>query len=121
MGNKIEFSHRSVLLDECIAGLDIKPDGIYVDGTAGGGGHSFSIAGSLKGGRLICIDQDSSAIEAASNRLAPYGDTVTIVRNNFSALSDVCESLGVDKIDGLLLISSGASALYEKPLSAVSS
>jgi len=103
MGEHIEFSHRSVLLDECIEGLAIRPDGIYVDGTAGGGGHSFSIAGSLKGGRLICIDQDSSAIEAATKRLAPYGDTVTIVRNNFSGLEDVCESLGIKEIDGLLL------------------
>ncbi len=103
MGNTKEFSHRSVLLDECIAGLDIRPDGTYIDGTAGGGGHSFSIAKSLKGGRLICIDQDSSAIEAASKRLELFGDKVTIVRNNFSKVREVCESLGVEKIDGLLL------------------
>lgn len=103
MGNNIEFSHRSVLLDECIAGLNIRPDGIYVDGTAGGGGHSFSIAGGLNGGRLICIDQDSSAIEAATKRLAPYGDTVTVVRNNFSKLHEVLDGLDIEYIDGLLL------------------
>ena len=100
---EINFSHRSVLLDECIEGLDIKPDGVYVDGTAGGGGHSFEIARRLVGGRLICIDQDSAAIEAASKKLAPFSDKVTVVRNNFSNIATVCNELGVDKIDGMLL------------------
>ncbi len=101
--DKINFSHRSVLLDECIKGLSIKPDGVYVDGTAGGGGHSFEIARRLVGGRLICIDQDSAAIEAASAKLAPFSDKVTVVRNNFSNVADVCSELGVKKIDGMLL------------------
>ena len=91
------------MLDECIEGLNIKPDGVYIDGTAGGGGHSFEIARRLVGGRLICIDQDSAAIEAASKRLAPFSDKVTLVRNNFSRVRDVCEELGVDRIDGMLL------------------
>ena len=103
MEKEINFSHRSVLLDECIEGLDIKPDGVYVDGTAGGGGHSFEIARRLVGGRLICIDQDSAAIEAASKKLAPFSDKVTIVRNNFSNVRAVCESLGIEKIDGMLM------------------
>ena len=103
MEKELKFSHRSVLLDECIEGLNIKPDGVYIDGTAGGGGHSFEIARRLVGGRLICIDQDSAAIEAASKKLAPFSDKVTIVRNNFSHVREVCEELGVDKIDGMLL------------------
>ena len=103
MEKELNFSHRSVLLDECMDGLNIKPDGVYIDGTAGGGGHSFEIARRLVGGRLICIDQDSAAIEAASKKLAPFSDKVTIVRNNFSHIADVCEELGVDKIDGILL------------------
>ena len=101
--SEINFSHRSVLLDECIEALNIKPDGIYVDGTAGGGGHSFQIAKRLDKGMLIAIDQDEDAIVAASKRLAPYGDKVRIVRNNFSNLDDVCRELGIEKIDGLLL------------------
>ena len=103
MEKEIKFSHRSVLLDECIEGLDIKPDGVYVDGTAGGGGHSFEIARRLVGGRLICIDQDSAAIEAASKKLAPFSDRVTIVRNNFSNVASVCAELGIEKIDGMLM------------------
>ena len=104
MEKKISFSHRSVLLDECIDGLNIKPDGIYVDGTAGGGGHSLEIAKRLTaGGRLIAIDRDAAAIEAASERLRDYSDRVTFVRNNFSSVKDVCLELGIDKIDGILL------------------
>ena len=104
MAEKINFSHRSVLLDECIEGLNIKPDGIYVDGTAGGGGHSYHIAERLtEGGRLIAIDRDDAAIAAAGERLSPFADRVTIVRNNFSAIADVCAMLGVEKIDGVLL------------------
>jgi len=104
MAQKINFSHRSVLLCECIDALDIKPDGIYVDGTAGGGGHSLEIVKKLTdGGRLIAIDRDDAAIAAATARLADYSDRVTFVRNNFSAVKDVCLELGIDKIDGILL------------------
>ena len=98
-----EFSHYSVLLEESVDGLDIKPDGIYVDGTAGGGGHSYEIAKRLDGGRLIAIDQDEDAIAAVKKRLECLGDRVTVVRNNFSNLSDVCEELGIDRIDGFLI------------------
>ena len=103
MSGEINFSHRSVLLDECIEGLDIKPDGIYIDGTAGGGGHSYEIAKRLSGGRLICIDQDDAAIAAATKRLEEFSDRVTVVKSNFSNVAEVCESLGVERIDGMLL------------------
>ena len=103
MEEKREFSHRSVLLDECIEGLDIKPDGIYVDGTAGGGGHSFEIAKRLTTGKLIAIDQDEAAIKAASERLAPLGERATVVRSNFCEIAKVCRELNIEKIDGLLL------------------
>ena len=100
---EVKFSHVSVLLNECIEGLDIKPDGIYVDGTAGGGGHSFEIASRLDGGRLIAIDRDEAAIEAAGKRLAPLGERAMVVRSNYSEVKSVCETLGIEGIDGLLL------------------
>ena len=103
MSEGIVFSHRSVLLDECIEALNIKKDGIYIDGTAGGGGHSYEIAKRLTTGMLIAVDQDADAIEAAGKRLAPFGERVRIVRDNFSNLASVCASLGISKIDGLLL------------------
>ena len=104
MSAELNFSHKSVLLNECIESLNIKPDGVYVDGTAGGGGHSFEIAKHLgDNGLLIAIDQDEDAIKAASARLACYGSKVKVVRNNFSNLKDVCRELGIEKIDGLLL------------------
>ena len=104
MAEKIIFSHRSVLLDECIESLNIKPDGIYVDGTAGGGGHSLEIVKRLtNGGRLVAIDRDDAAIAAATERLSGYLDRVTFVRNNFSSAADVCRELGIEKIDGILL------------------
>lgn len=104
MEKELVFNHRSVLLDECIEGLAIKPNGIYVDGTAGGGGHSFHIASKLgEGGRLIAIDQDENAIAAAGKRLAPFGDKVTLVRSNFSRVSEVLSELGIEKIDGILM------------------
>ena len=104
MQEKINFSHRSVLLDECIENLNIKPDGIYVDGTAGGGGHSLEIVKRLTaGGRLIAIDRDDAAIAAATQRLDGYLDRVTFVRNNFSSAAEVCLELGIEKIDGILL------------------
>ena len=99
-----EFSHFSVLLGECIENLNIKPDGIYVDGTAGGAGHSSKIAERLgEGGLLIPIDQDEDAIKVITERLAPYGDRVKIVRDNFSNIKQVLDELEIDKIDGLLL------------------
>lgn len=99
----MEFVHKSVLLDETIEGLNIKPDGVYVDGTAGGGGHSFHIAGRLSSeGRLIAIDQDPDAIAAATKRLEQF-DNVTIVRSNFSSIKGVLMSLGIQKVNGVLL------------------
>ena len=98
-----EFSHFSVLLNECIENLNIKPNGIYVDGTAGGAGHSSKIAERLEGGLLIPIDQDEDAIKVVCERLAPYGERVKVVRDNFSNIKSVLESLGIEKIDGLLL------------------
>ena len=81
------------MLPECIEGLNIKPDGIYVDGTTGGGGHSYEIASGLsENGRLICIDQDTDALAAAGERLAPFADRITFVKNNFTNLSEVLES-----------------------------
>ena len=100
---EIEFSHRSVLLAECIEALAIRPDGIYVDGTAGGGGHSAAIASHLESGRLIAIDQDEAAIEAAGKRLAPFGERAVVVRSNFSELERVVNEQGYEQIDGLLL------------------
>ena len=99
-----EFSHYSVLLNECIEGLNIKPDGIYVDGTAGGAGHSSKIAERLgEGGLLIPIDQDEDAIKVITQRLAPFGDRVSVVRDNFSNIKSVLDGLGIERIDGLLL------------------
>jgi len=99
----MEFEHKSVLLDETIEGLNIKPDGIYVDGTAGGGGHSFQIASRLSSeGRLIAIDQDPDAIAAASKRLEQFGNAA-VVRSNFSNIKGVLMSLGISGVDGVLL------------------
>lgn len=100
----MEFKHKSVLLYETVDELNIKPDGIYVDGTLGGGGHSYEIAGRLsEGGRLIGIDQDEDAIKAASKRLELYMDRVTIVRNNYCNMDKVLDELGIDKVDGIML------------------
>ena len=98
-----EFYHVSVLLDECIQALNIKPDGIYVDGTLGGAGHSSQIAARLTTGRLIGIDRDPKALKAAGERLAPYADRVTLVHSNFSQLDEVLENLGIEGVDGILL------------------
>ena len=100
---KIEFSHRSVLLDECLEGLNIKPDGIYVDGTAGGAGHSSEIAKRLDDGRLIAIDQDETAVAVATERLNALNKNTTGVRSNFCELAMVCRELGLEGIDGVLL------------------
>ena len=97
----VSFEHYSVMLNECIEGLNIRPDGLYVDCTAGGGGHSYAIAERLtEGGKLIAIDRDADAIEAVTERLRPFSDRVEIVRNNFSALKDI---LGGRKADGVLI------------------
>ena len=85
----MEFHHLSVLFDECIENLNIKPDGIYVDGTLGGGGHSYGICQKLTTGRLIGIDQDMNAIKAAGERLSPFNDKITLVHNNFSNVKNV--------------------------------
>ena len=98
-----EFHHISVLLDECIKGLAIKPEGIYVDGTLGGAGHSSQIAKRLTTGRLIGIDRDPAALQAAGERLAPYGDRVTLVHSNFSEIAQVLKDLDIAGVDGILL------------------
>ena len=100
---KIEFSHYSVLLSECMDGLNIKPDGIYVDGTAGGAGHSSQIAKRLEDGRLIAIDQDETAVAVATQRLNALQKNTTVVRSNFCEISNVCKNLDIDGIDGVLL------------------
>ena len=98
-----EFFHISVLLQECLDGLNIKPDGIYVDGTLGGAGHSSRIAAQLTTGRLIGIDRDPVALKAAGERLAAYGDRVTLVHSNFCEIKQVLEDLNIPGVDGILL------------------
>ena len=100
-----EFHHIPVLLSEVLDGLAIRPDGIYVDGTVGGAGHSSEIARRLTPGkgRLIALDQDDDAIAAATSRLSVFGDVATVVKSNFINMKSVCASLGVEKIDGFLL------------------
>jgi len=98
-----EFHHVSVLLEECLEGLAIKPDGIYVDGTLGGAGHSSQIAKRLTTGRLIGIDRDPVALEAAGKRLEPYKDRVTLVHSNFCEIKQVLEDLHIPGVDGILL------------------
>ncbi|MBO8433989.1 MAG: 16S rRNA (cytosine(1402)-N(4))-methyltransferase RsmH [Tyzzerella sp.] len=99
----MEFHHISVLLNECIDSLNIKPDGIYVDGTLGGAGHSYEICKRLTTGRLIGIDQDMNAINAATKRLEEFKDKVTLVHSNFSNVKEVFKNLGIEKADGFLL------------------
>ena len=98
----MEYTHKPVLLDACIQALNIRPDGIYVDGTLGRAGHSMEIARRLTTGRLICIDRDQAAIDAAQVRLAPWLDRVTLVRNNFSELGEILSGAGVSGADGML-------------------
>ena len=99
----MKFNHISVLLNECIEGLNIKENGIYVDGTLGGGGHSSHIAAKLTTGRIIGIDQDTDAIQAASKRLEPYKNVFTAVHSNFYNVREVLDNLGIEKVDGFLL------------------
>ncbi len=99
----MEFKHYSVMAEEVIRELHIRPDGIYVDGTLGGAGHARLVAERLEGGRLIGIDQDEDAIRAAAETLAPFGNKVTIVRDNYEHIDRVLEELGIEKVDGILL------------------
>ena len=98
----MEPKHVSVLLSECIEALNIRPDGIYVDGTLGLGGHSSEIAKRLTTGLLIGIDRDETAIERAGARLAPYGERVRLVHGNFSDVASILDRLGIDAVDGML-------------------
>lgn len=98
----MEYTHKPVLLEECIQALNIRPDGVYVDGTLGRAGHSMEIARRLTTGRLICIDRDQAAIDAARARLAPWLDHVTLVHSNFSELGEVLSAAGVNGADGML-------------------
>ena len=98
------FEHKSVLLEETVNGLNIKPDGIYVDGTLGGGGHAHEVCKHLNNkGRFIGIDQDEAAIEAAGSRLIDFGERVTIVRSNYCDMKSKLQELGIDKVDGIVL------------------
>ncbi len=98
----MEFTHQPVLLRECLDGLNIRPDGIYVDGTLGRAGHSREIVRRLDTGRLICIDRDQAALDAAPARMEGYMDRVTLVHGNFRDLAAILGSLGIDKVDGML-------------------
>ena len=98
----MEFKHVSVLLAECIESLHIRPDGIYLDGTLGGAGHSAEIVQRLTTGRLIGVDRDPVALEAAAKRLEPWMDRVTLVHSNFKELDKILDDLGLEKIDGML-------------------
>ena len=99
----MEFQHKSVLLQECIDALNIRPDGIYLDGTLGGAGHSSQIARRLtEGGRLIGVDRDRTALAAAKECLAPYADRVTLVHSNFAEIDAILDSLGIPAVDGML-------------------
>ena len=123
----MEFHHRSVLLDECIEQLAIRPDGIYLDGTLGGAGHSREIAKRLTTGRLIGVDRDETALAAAGERLAEFGGRVTLVHSNFKEIDAILDGLGISGVDGMLFdlgVSSpqlddaqrGFSYLHDAPL-----
>jgi len=99
----MSFKHKSVLLEETIENLLVKPEGVYVDGTLGGGGHSYEIAKRLTTGRLIGIDQDEDAIKAAKERLLEYIDKVTIVRSNYCNFKQILAECGVEAVDGIIL------------------
>ena len=109
------FSHRSVLLCEAVDALLVRPDGTYVDGTLGGGGHSAAIAEKLTTGRLIGIDRDAAALAAAKERLAPFAGRVTFARHNFSELADVLSENGISEIDGFLLDLGVSSYQFDAP------
>ncbi len=99
----MEFTHYSVMLQECLDGLDIKPEGIYLDGTLGRAGHSLRIVQQLKGaGRLICVDRDQAALDAAQERLKDYMDRVSLVHSNFADVDAILDGLGIQKVDGMI-------------------
>lgn len=104
MEEKMAFQHTSVLLHETVDGLNIRPDGIYVDATLGGGGHAFQVCSRLDSkGRFIGIDQDAAAIEAASARLSVFGEKVTIIRSNYCDMKARLQEIGIDKVDGIMI------------------
>lgn len=112
----MEFAHVSVLLEECIENLNLKPDGIYVDGTLGGAGHSLEIVKRLsKNGRHIGIDRDEAAVNAAGKRLEEYSDRVTIVRDNYTNIKNILESLEIEQVDGILLDLGVSSYQLDEP------
>ena len=112
----MDFSHVSVLLHEAVAALNVRPDGVYLDGTAGGGGHSFEIASKLgEAGRLISIDRDGEAVEAAKKRLRNFGDRVMVIRENYGNFGRVLDGLGIGKIDGILLDLGVSSHQFDDP------
>ncbi len=96
------FSHAPVLLAECLEGLNIRPGGIYLDGTVGGAGHSCEIVKRLETGRLICVDRDETALRAAEERLSPWGDRVTLVKSNFDRVPEILDELGIPAVNGML-------------------
>ena len=98
----MEFHHKSVLLEECIQGLNIRPDGIYLDGTLGGAGHSSQVVQRLTTGRLIGVDRDQVALNAAAQRLEPWKDRVTLVHSNFKEINSILDGLGIAGVDGML-------------------
>ncbi len=98
----MEYTHRPVMLEQCIQALNIRPEGLYLDGTLGRAGHSAEIARRLTGGRLICIDRDEAALQAARQRLEPWMDRVTLVHGNFQDLASICAGLGLTGLDGML-------------------
>ncbi len=97
-----EFTHRPVLLDECIEALNIRPDGVYLDGTLGRAGHSEQIIRRLTTGRLVCVDRDQEALEAARERLAPWLDKLTLVHSNFDRVDEILDRLSLPGVDGML-------------------
>ncbi|MDE7192190.1 MAG: 16S rRNA (cytosine(1402)-N(4))-methyltransferase RsmH [Clostridia bacterium] len=99
----MEFKHKPVMLDECIEGLKINPDGVYLDCTLGGGGHSSQILARLKDGRLIAVDKDADALESAQKRLEEYKDKITYIRDDFKNVISHLDELGIDKLDGVLI------------------
>ena len=115
----MEFAHTSVLLEETIEGLAIKPDGIYVDGTLGGAGHSSQIARRLTTGRLIGVDRDQVALAAAGKRLEPWKDRVTLVHSNFKEIDSILDGLGIQGVDGMLFDLGVSSPQLDEVLSLI--
>ena len=117
----MEYTHQPVLLTECIEGLAIRPEGVYVDGTLGRAGHSREIAKRLTTGRLLCIDRDQAAIDAAEERLAPWRDRVTLIHSNFDRLGDILREEGIAGVDGMLFDLGVSSPQLDDPARGFSS